>query len=189
MNGNIKKFDAAYRQFLNEESPKVHKKAVETLLAQVGLKKAYKDFLREPESVKSFFMSWERAGEEETNPEEAVGLKQIGRMSKKLYENKDYRGLAGMFFNITLNHFAEFAKLQERSDFETITDHDLYEKDLIPSEIFSQFFILETPYKRKDFRWNRGEEIANQNLACLAVCFGDIYEFFNYKEESAEMLK
>lgn len=183
MNQSIQKFDVSYQQFLAEDSPAPHKKATETLLARAGLKKMYKKFLREQEIVKNFFLLWERAGEEEADTKEAAGLKAIGAMSKKLYESKDYRGLSEMFFDITLRHLAEFMKLKERSDFKTITDHDLYEKNLIPSEIFLQFFLLETLFKRKDFLWDRGEEIAHQNLACLAVCFGDIYDFLNSQED------
>ena len=83
-------------------------------------------------------------------------------------------------------HTVKFLHLEERADFEKLTDHDLYTKGLFPPEIFLQMFFIEAPVKRTDFDWDRGKAIAEQNLACLIVCLGDIYEFFNEQEEGED---
>ncbi len=92
---------------------------------------------------------------------------------------KKYKKLHELFFNIFLRSFVEFVDLKSRDDFEKMTDHDLYKERIIPSEIIFQFFLIEVPIKRKDFDWNRHEKIMKQNLACLIVCFSDMYSFFH----------
>ena len=42
---------------------------------------------------------------------------------------------------------------------------------------------MESTLKKGGFDWKRSEEVMMQNLACLAVCFSDIYDFFNEDDE------
>lgn len=83
-----------------------------------------------------------------------------------------------------MRNLVDFLRLREREDFEGITDNDLYEKGLIPREIFLQFFLIETLSKTKNFDWDRNEDVINQNLACLIICFSDIYDFFNNSDDN-----
>ncbi len=175
----IEKFDEAYKQFLAGKDPLIHCQAIKTLLSESELGEWFTEFIKEKESVKNFFFMWEYASIKERDPEEKKGLKIIGIQSKKFYNQKDYRKLVELFFNITLRHLVDFIHLEEQKDFKKTTDYDLYEKGLIPSEIFLQFFLIETMTKGNDFNWSRGEEIAEQNLACFVVCFSDINAFFN----------
>jgi len=172
-------FDTAYNQFLTEKDAHLHYQAVKRLLLECELEDSFVDFLEKRDSVKDFFLMWEQAGREEKDPKEKEGLKMLGEESKKLYLEKNYKKLVDVFFNITLRHLSSFIHLDSRKDFEQITDHDLYIKDLIPGEIFLQFFLIETMIKRDDFKWDREDTINNQNLACLAACFVDINSFFN----------
>jgi len=180
---NIKKFDVAYEHLAREKDPLLHIKAVELLLAEIGMEDEFTDALKEKAFVENFFLLWERAGMEEVDPKERPGLKKLGELSKLLYEKSDYRGLCKLFSDVAFRHLANFLRLEERKDFKTITDHDLYTKDFMPPEVYLQFFLIETLAKRNDFDWNRGEEIARQNLICFILCFGDMYEFFHEEEE------
>jgi len=44
-------------------------------------------------------------------------------------------------------------------------------KKIVPSEIFLQYFLIESPIKMKKFNWKRNEDIMMQNLACLDYLF------------------
>ena len=178
----IKKFDEAYNLFLREEDPVKHRKAVLILMKEAGLEDRFVEISNGKDKIKDFFLLWEYAGKVEKNLKDRKGLKQMGELSKKFYDAKDYFHLCDLFYNIVFRHFAEYARLEERDDFDKITDHDLYEKGLIPSEIFLQYFIMETMVKQSDFAWDRGEEIANKNLACFITCWSDLYDFFNEQE-------
>jgi hypothetical protein len=178
-NRNIEKFDKVYKQFLSEKDPLVHFKAMKILLSEPDLKEWFTEFIEEKDSVKNFFLMWKDAYKYENNQKEKEGLKRLGIQSKKLYIEKNYKKLAELFFDITLRHLVDFIHLEDREDFEKITDVELYEKGLIPDEIYFQFFLIETMIKRKDFDWNRGEVIINQSLACFIICFLDINAFFN----------
>lgn len=171
------KFKIIFEQFSSELDPAVHREAVATLLREIDLDDLYQDLLDEPNAILNFFSSWKKAAEEEDDPKEAAALRQMSIDSLKLLNQKNYRELSEMFFDITFKHLAEFLNLESREDFEKLTDHDLYKKSLIPNEIFLQMFLLETLFKSKDFRWDRDNKIIKQNLTCLIVCFGDIYSF------------
>ena len=179
----IAKFNKAFDQFLNERNAALHHKAIEVILREAGLLDEFNEILKQKDGIQKFFLLWEYAGKVERNRKERRGLKKMGELSKKFYESKDYSHLCELFFDIAFRHFAEYVKLRERDDFMNLTDHDLYNNDLIPPDIFLQYFIIETITKRKDLGWNRGEIIVDQNLACFIVCWNDIYAFFN---ESAE---
>ena len=179
---NIKKFDEEYEQFLIGKDPILHRQAIKTFLSEAELDEWFQEFIDEKDGTQNFFLMWEQAGVEEKDPKEKKGLERLGEQSKKLYNKKDYKKLAELFFNITLRHLADFIHLEDRENFKEITDHDLYTKELIPPAIYLQFFLIETLIKRDDFDWNRSEEITYQNLACLAICFMDINSFFNELE-------
>lgn len=178
----IENFDINFKKYLSEKDPASHKKAIQELLEEVDLKDAFDELLSEKDGVASFFLMWEEAGKLEKNPAEKQGLRRLGRQSKKFYNRKKYKKIYELFFDLMFRNFAEFVDLKNRDDFEKITDHDLYEQGIIPPEIFRQYFLIESPIKMKDFDWKRGEEIMAQNLACLIVCFGDIYEFFHEED-------
>ena len=179
----MQKFDEKYRQFLFEKDAEVHRKAVRSLLSSVGLAKMYDYTIKDKNAIPNFFLAWKIAAKEEEDPNERKGLESLGKLSEKYFNKKDYRALSKLFADVVLRHLAEFIHLEEREDFEEITDNDLYEKGLIPEEIYLQFFLIETLSKTKDFDWARNENVINQNLACLVVCFGDIYDFFNASEK------
>jgi len=178
----IKDFDAAFDRYLSEKDSALHKKAIQELLKQIDLKDAFDELLSKKNGISDFFIMWERAGKLEKNSVDKKGLKKLGKLSKKFYKKKEYKKLYELFFDMMFRNFADFLDLKARDDFKEITDQDLYEKNIIPSEIFFQYFFIESPVKMKDFDWDRGEEIMKQNLACLIVCFVDIYEFFNEKD-------
>lgn len=176
---DIKKFDEAYKKYFSETDSKLHKKALETLLEEIDLDDVFVYWLDEKGEIERFFLTWEKAGKLEKDPRDRKGMEKIGRLSKKYYYEKKYKELFELFFDIMFRNFVELAGIKERKDFEDITDVDLYEKNIIPSEIFLQYFLIESPIKKLGFDWNRNDEIMKQNLACLIVCFGDIYEFMN----------
>lgn len=178
----MKNFDKAYNRFLKEKDPAQHRKGVLTLMKETGLEDRFVEIMDGKDKVEDFFLLWEYAGKFEKNRKDRKGLKKMGELSRKFYDAKDYFRICDLFYNIVFRHFAEYARLEERDDFNKITDIDLYEKDLIPSEILLQYFIVETMAKRDDFDWNRGEEIANQNLACFISCWSDLYDFFHEQE-------
>ena len=173
-----KNFDKSYNQFLSEEDPSAHKKAVHRILFEAGLEKEYYFVLKDKKAIADFFFSWLEAGKEETDENEKKGLQELGKFSKKYFEEKNYHELCRFYANVVLRHVVEYLHLENRPDFEKITDLDLYEKGLLPKEIFLQFFLIETLGK-PNFNWSRGKEVVEQNLACLVVCFADIYDFLN----------
>lgn len=181
-NSKTKKFDINFKKYFDEEDPVSHRKAVARLLKEVDLKDDFDELLSEKNRLGSFFLMWGKAGKSGKNSVDKKGLQKLGKLSKEFYSKKEYKKLYELFFNIMLRNFAEFADLEARDDFKKITDLDLYEKRIIPSEIFFQYFLMESPIKMKDFNWNRNEEVMRQNLACLVICFGDIYEFFHEED-------
>jgi len=184
-NNKIKIFDEAYARFLSEDDPALHYKAMKILLSEVDLDKCF-DEMGKRDEVKKFFLMWQESSKYEKDPIEKENLKRMGIESKLLYNQGSYQKLADLFFNITLRHIANYIHLEERKDYNEITDHDLYTKNLIPEEIYLQFFLMETMIKRKDFDWDRGEKISNQNLACFVTCFIDINAYINENEYGAE---
>jgi len=188
---NIKKFDGAFNLFTKEKDPILHHNAIKELLKIVDLEEEYEFFSNNREEIGNFFKMWERAERYEENPAGKKGLKKIGILSKKLYGEKRYGELCGIFCDMVFRNFADLFHLRERNDFEELTDIDLYSKNIIPSEITVQYFLIETMVKNPDFDWKRGEKIANQNLACFIVCFADIYEFLNeeYDDEPVDNKK
>ena len=178
----IKDFGDDFDRYFSEEDPILHKKAIQNLLKKVDLKDVFDELLSEKNDVDNFFLMWEMAGKSEKKFVDKKGLQRLGKLSKEFYSKKEYEKLYELFFDIMFHSLAEFVNLKARDDFEKITDQDLYEKDIIPPEIFFQYFLIESPIKMKDFNWNRDEETMKQNLACLIVCFGDIYDFFHEEE-------
>ena len=172
-------FDVAFHGYFSEKDSSLHKRAIQELLKEVELKDVFDELLSKKNGVDKFFLMWETAGKLERNSVDKEGLQRLGKLSKEFYNKKEYKKLYELFFNIMFRVFAEFIDLKARDDFKKITDRDLYEKRVVPSEIFLQYFLMESPIKMKDFDWNRSEEIMRQNLACLIICFGDIYEFFH----------
>lgn len=179
MNEKIKKFDFAYEQFLKGEDAVICYQSIKILLSEIQLDDWFEEMIEEKDSVKNFFLMWEHASLDKEDPNEKEGLSKLGIESKKFFNEKNYKKLAELYFDITLRHLANFIHLEDRKDYKKITDHDLYKKGLIPPEIYLQFFLIESMVKREDFDWDRTEEISYQNLACLAVCFLDINAFFN----------
>lgn len=177
------KFDKSYKEFLHAENSKVHRKATEYLLSEVELDEEFRDILEQPENVKKFLLSLKEFAEEEEDPKERAGMKALGAVLESHYEHREFAELSSALFGLALRHIGEFIHLPEREDFEDLTDFDLYEKRLLPSEIFIQFFLLEILSHGETYNWNRNQEIITQSLACLIVCFGDIYEFLNAEGE------
>ncbi|MCD4704726.1 hypothetical protein K8R66_01485 [bacterium] len=175
----IEDFDIAFDGYFLEEDPFLHKKAIQHLLKEVDLEDVFDEVLDEEENISNFFLMWERAGKLEKDPIDKKALQRLGESSKKYYKKKEYQKFYKLFHDTIFYSLAKYLNLKSRDDFEGMTDHDLYEKEIIPSEIFHQYFLVEAPVKTKGFDWNRSEEIMKQNLACLITCFEDIYEFFN----------
>jgi len=172
-------FSTAYGQFLYEIDPQRHRGAIRELLKPAGLANEFMDLIKEKDAVEGFFHMWAHAAELEEDPNDKKGLAHLGRESQRLYDRQDYTDLCDVFYGQIFQNLADFLRLKERSDFEELTDHDLFAKHLLPDEIYIQFFLVGTLAKNKQFEWNRGEAIARQSLACMIVCFGGMYDFFH----------
>jgi len=176
---NIENFDICFEGYLKETDPKLHKTSIISLLASVDLDLEFKERLKDEKEIERFFLTWKIAGELEKDPKERKGLQQLGKLSEEFYIKKQYKKLFELFFDMIFRNLIDFVGAENRDDFEDITDHDLYEKGIIPPEIFFQYFLIESAVKNPKFDWKRNDEIMKQNLACLITCFGDIYEFMN----------
>ncbi len=185
---STKKFAEAYEHFIKGTDAQLHHRAVKILLRNVDLEESFAGCIEEG-GVKSFLLLWEHAGREEEDPNDREGLRKLGILSKKLYVKGNYQALCELFYDMVFQHTVKFLRLEERADFRKLNDHDLFTQQLLPLEIFLQFFLIGTLIRRTDFDWNRGEVIAHQNLACLIVCWGDIYNFFHEQEEEEEWEK
>lgn len=176
---NKSEFDVAYNDFLYEKDVQKHHHSIRTLLSEINLENEFSLLIDEENGVRNFFLLWEKAGLLEQDQTERQGLKALGVRSKILYKKKNYKELCELFEVTVLRHIVEHINLESRSDYEDITDQDLFTQKLIPEEIYFHYFILGTLAKANDFDWNRGEKIAEQNLACMIACFEDIYGFLN----------
>jgi len=177
---DTKALEKAFERYLKEKDPVLHKKAIRSLLEEVGLEEDLDIMDEEYNSVEEFFMNWKKAGKIMPNDSlEKAGVMELGRKSKKFYNKRQYRKLHNLFFKVMFRHVMDFLDIENHKEFDTITDADLYEKGIIPSEIHFQYFLLEAPLQIKDFDWHRSDEIMMQHLACLIVCFDDIYEFLH----------
>jgi hypothetical protein len=183
MKGTVKKFDKSYDQFAREKDPALHRKALVSLLSNVELDEPFLELIDQKDEVDHFFTSFARAGEFATNPDEQKSLKQLGKLTKTYFAQKKYDKLSEIFCAIAFRNLVEALHLQERDDFEELTSRDLFLKKLLPPELMLPYFLLETFVQVPDFDWDRGEEIAHQNLACLVVCFGTLYTIFDELED------
>ena len=179
----MQEFDTAYETFLAGTNPKEHRRAIKTMLSEIDLDGEFLSLLDEDDGVETFFLIWEQAAELEEDENERPSLRELGKKSKQLYQDRRYAELCSMYGQIALVHLCGFLQVHERADFEDLTDHDLFEKGLLPSEIFLQYFLLETLGKVGGVDWDRDEEIVRQNLACMVICFTDINAFFNEDDE------
>jgi hypothetical protein len=172
------KLDNTFNDFFKGENPVKHYKAVNKLLGQVDLVDEYNDLL-EQKRVEEFFVENLGLVDDEMSKEEKMGIEELNKISKRLYKKGKYRELCCVYYDMCFRHIAEYLHLDEREDFEMITDYDLYKKNILPKEIFFQFFLLQCLVRNKNLNWDRDPEIINQNLACFIVCFNDIYEFLH----------
>lgn len=175
----MQEFDTAYETFLAGTDPKEHRRAIKTMLSKIDLDGDFLSLVEEDDGVESFFLMWEQAAELEEDENERSSLREFGRKSKQLYHARRYADLCNLYAQIAFVHLCGFLQVHERADFEDLTDHDLFKKGLLPSEIFLQYFLLETLGKTKRFVWDRDEEIVRQNLACMIICYADINAFIN----------
>ena len=173
-------FNKSFDKYLKEKDLILHKKAIRGLLEEVGLEEDLDIMDEEYNPVEEFFLNWKKAGKIIPNDSsEKASVMELGRKSKKFYDKRQYRKLHNLFFDTMFRHVMDFLDIEKHKEFDTLTDADLYEKDIIPSEIHFQYFLLEAPLRMKEFDWHRCDEIMMQHLACLIVCFEDIYEFLH----------
>lgn len=138
----VSEFDRAYEDFIRANDAPAHRRAIKRLLAEVELSDAFEDVLCEGgEQLKSFFLSFEDFARSEKDPKEREAVRELGRVVKKYWERDELAELADVFFGLAFRHVADFLKLKKRKDFEELTDHELYTKDILPAEIFLQFFF------------------------------------------------
>lgn len=186
MKGTSDKFGKSFDQLVNEKDPAKHRKAIVALLSNDELDGPFLEFLHEKDGVERFFLSFTHAEDVGIDAQEKKSLKKLGKLSKKYFEHKEYVKLCELFYGMAFRNLADILHLQDRDDFETITDHDLITKGILPSEILLPYFLLDAFVQIRDFDWNRGEEVVRQNLACFIVCFTELYAFFNESEEEED---
>ena len=182
MDRKVQEFDNAYKLFTSSENPLEHHRSLEILLAKIGLKSKFKQELKlGSEVVIDLFKSFNKATREDCISEtEYLSLKKVGKLfSEYMVENR-YDKFSDLAFSLVLQNIIDLIELQEKGDFKEYTITDLYEKKLLPNEIFLQFFIMETLANNKVYKWKRNQTIIDQSLVCLAVCFEDIYDFLNH---------
>lgn len=173
--------EESYKNFISSNNSVSHRKAIEKMLGIVGLKSEFKRSLKfGTERIIDVYCNFgDAAYEDWVKEEEKESIKNIGALFKRYYKEKDYRKFVETGYNLMFKNLADYLKLAERNDFQVLTDDDLYKENLLPKEIFLQYFLIETMIKNKSFDWHRGQEIINQNLVCFDVCFSDIYAFLN----------
>lgn len=182
MNRKIQEFDNAYKLFTSSENPLEHRRSVELLLAKIGLKSKFKRELQSgSELVIKLFKSFKKVTQEDcVSKAEYQSLKKVGQLFTGFNKEKKYDKFADLAFSLALQNIIDFLGLPKKGNFEEYTIHDLYDKKLLPNEIFLQFFILETLANNRAYKWNRNKIIIGQSLVCLEVCFEDIYDFLNH---------
>lgn len=182
MDKKLGEFDNAYTLFTSSGDSIQHRQSIETILAKIGLKSKFKRELQlGSEQVIDLFKSFKEATREDCISEaEYLSLRNVGKLFTKYTVEKRYDKFSDLAFSLALQNIIDFLELPKKRDFEEYTITDLYEKRLLPNEIFLQFFILETLANNKAYKWNRNQTIIDQTLVCLSVCFEDIYNFLNY---------
>lgn len=173
--------EESYKDFISSNNPISHRKAIEKMLGTVGLKSEFERSLKfGARRIKDSYCNFSNAADEDwVKEEEKESIKNIGALFKRYYKEKDYRKFVKTGYNLMFKNLADYLRLAERNDFQVLTDDDLYKENLLPKEIFLQYFLIETMVKNKSFNWNQNPKIIDQNLICFDVCFSDIYAFFN----------
>lgn len=173
--------EESYRDFVSSNNSVFHRKAIEKMLGMVGLGSKFKGSLKfGAKIIEDIYCNFANNVEESwVKEEEKEPILKIGTLFKKFYKEKDYRKFVETGYNLIFKNLADYLRLPERKDFQDLTDEDLYKKNLLPKEIFLQYFLIETMVKNKSFDWKRSQKIIDQNLICFDVCFTDIYAFFN----------
>lgn len=182
MHKQVQEFDNAYELFTSSEDPLEHRRSVEILFAKIGLKSKFKQELQlGSKQVIDLFKSFKKATREDCISDiEHQSLKKVGELFTRYDNEKKYDKFADLAFSLALQNIIDFLGLPKKGDFEEYTINDLYDKKLLPNEIFLQFFILETLANNRVYKWNRNKIIIGQSLVCLEVCFEDIYDFLNH---------
>ncbi len=183
MNKKIQEFDNAYKLFISSNKMVEHRRSIETILAQIGLKSKFKRELQlGSEQVIGLFKSFKKATREDCiSDAEYQSLKKVGKLFTEYTAKNRYDKFSDLAFSLALQNIIDLLGLQKKSNFKDYTITDLYEKKLLPNGIFLQFFILETLANNKVYKWNRNQTIIDQSLVCLAVCFENIYDFLNQR--------
>ncbi|KKR04214.1 MAG: hypothetical protein UT32_C0033G0007 [Parcubacteria group bacterium GW2011_GWC2_39_14] len=179
---NKQRFDKAYHTFILGSEAKEHKKAILYLLSFADLDQSFRGILKDKDIVNDFFLQWIKFSKNEKYYHDEPGLQELAIKSKEYFESKKYKKLVNLYFDMAFRHLCGHLEVDKRSDFKQLTDLDLCEKGIIPEEVLIQYFLLETYCKNTHFSWDRNDEICLQNLACLILCFGDIYDFMHEEE-------
>lgn len=174
-------FEESYNDFVSSKNIVSHRKAIKNLLGTIGLKNEFNRRLKYGvEGVKYTYCTFGEAAKENwVNEEEREPIRKIGALFKKFYKNRDYRNFVDTGNTMILRNLVDVLKLKERKDFDKLTDDSIFNKGLLPGEIYLQYFLIESMVKNKSFDWKRDQRIIEQNLICFDVCFSDIYAFFN----------
>lgn len=194
------KFDQNIIDFLKSKDEKVHNSAIGELLKKVNLKRDYNYALRHNKNLINFFVSMKEARSENwVGEDEKKNMITLGTMVEEMAKNHQYKKIADIALSLLFRNLVDFLKISERKDFDTLTDADLFEKKIIPSEIFLQYFLFECLSKNNQFDWSRNDIIINQTFTCAGVCFNDIQEYIHelsddnteipVKEESLPLIK
>jgi hypothetical protein len=174
-------YDKMFDDFLTSASPLEHKNAIGDILAAVGLKSTFLRALKSnSNNIADTFISFKYAKNHPDVPaSDRIGMYNMGIKSTELLKHKNYQQFFDLVLGLIFSHLCKYLELEKRKDFAILTDQDLIKKRIIPTEITTQYLLLEIMAKDKSFDWQRDESIIKQTMTCAGVCFADIYDFMN----------
>lgn len=178
-NSKIDDFERNLNDFFTAIDWKIHRRAAAELAKIFGAKKNYLKAARLGQfNLAVLLTNMENADSDKSfSRVDRKAMAKMGELAIEAHENKDYRKVVSLAEGLVFQHLAEYLQLTKRSDYALLTDHDLFKKEIIPHEIFFQYFFLESLAKDKKFNWAREEKIINQAFIFAGICFADIYDY------------
>jgi hypothetical protein len=184
---DLKEFRDYFRVFTSTRDEELHEKVIVAMLDPLDLDIEYKKLRSEGgiERVLDIFASFaDTADDELITDYEKKSLEQVGKLTEQYFAQKNYLAFAEMVLAMTLESLAEKYGVLPEEEMVDIDVELLYRH--IPEEVYLQTFLLENMANKKTFDWERSEQIVEQSLIVLTVCFSDIYDFIAYDETVEE---
>lgn len=183
----INNWEKNVQLFYKSKDEKEQKEAIGEILKQIGSKRRFNQALKlEKTELSNMLITFENISRKSCqSKKECDSLRKIGKEAKKFTKTKKFNKVVELGFNLATDNIVSFLKLQG-GELDNI-NLEVFYREYLPREIFTQYALLEMMAKNPNFDWNRKNEIIRQTLVLAGMCFWDIYEHIHNLEEFLDL--